>query len=68
MFNNTYYHLNRDMEQWCKENIGQGSWGGQYAGDTWSIASVFGNTTFKFINEEDYNRFKLTWTKHNETF
>ncbi len=56
------------MEQWCKENIGQGSWGGQYAGDTWSIASVFGNTTFKFINEEDYNRFKLTWTKHNETF
>jgi len=63
MFNNTYYHLNSDMEKWCKVNIGQGSWGGQNVGDMWSIDSMFGTTTFRFINKEDLNRFKMRWSK-----
>ena len=64
MFNNTYYHLNSDMEKWCKENVGQGSWSGHNVGDVWSIDSMFGTTTFTFINEEDLNRFKLRWEQN----
>ena len=67
IFNNTYYHLNRDMEQWCRENIGQGSWGGQKDGDMWSIDSLFGTTTFKFIDENDFDRFKLRWEQNERT-
>ena len=63
-FNYTYYHLNSDMIQWCKENIGQGSWSGQNVGDVWSIESMFGTTTFKFVNEEDFRRFKLRWEQN----
>jgi hypothetical protein len=23
-FNNTYYHLNREMEEWCLQHVGKG--------------------------------------------
>ena len=59
-FNNKYYHLNSDMQKWCEENVGQGSWSCR-TGDMWNIYSMFGTTTYTFINEEDLNRFKLRW-------
>ena len=63
-FNNTRYHLNGAMEEWCRDNVGQGGWVGRYEreDDRWSIDSMFGNTTFKFKNEKDYVWFLLRWS------
>lgn len=64
MFDKTYYRHHIEMQTWCKENIGEGSWDGfALAGDVWSINNKFGNITFKFVNEEDLNRFKLRWER-----
>jgi hypothetical protein len=61
-FGKDRYHLNGEMEHWCKDNIGPGSWGGYFAGDVWSIDSMFGNTTFKFKEEKNYTWFVLRWS------
>lgn len=52
------------MEEWCRDNVGQGGWVGRYEreDDRWSIDSMFGNTTFKFKNEKDYVWFLLRWS------
>jgi len=67
-FNNTRYHLNGAMEQWCRDNIGEGKWiGGRlqtWEGmepNTWAIESMFGNTTFSFKEQKHYNWFILRW-------
>jgi len=68
-FNNTRYHLNGEMEQWCKDNIGEGKWvGGKlktWEGmkpNVWAIESMFGNTTFMFKEDKDYMWFLLRWS------
>jgi len=63
-FNNTRYHLNGAMEDWCSEHIGPGGWIPGYAGhenDVWSIDSAFGNTTFRFKDTQDLAWFVLKW-------
>jgi hypothetical protein len=61
-FGKDRYRLNDEMEQWCRDTIGTGSWGGYIAGDLWSIHSIFGHTTFKFREEKHYNWFVLRWS------
>ena len=68
-FDNTRYHLQSEMEKWCKENVGTGCWTFGKArtwegmGDNlWTIDSMFGNTTFSFKDEKDYTWFVLRWS------
>jgi len=67
-FNNTRFHLNSAMEEWCRENIGPGTWVGgrlktwdDMEPNTWVIESVFGNTTFTFKDPEQLTLFLLVW-------
>ncbi len=68
-FNNTHYHLNGEMEEWCRTYAGEGGW--HYdtpklwtgMGDkVWSIHSMFGNTTFAFKEDKHYHWFLLRWS------
>jgi len=64
-FDKSRFHLQRDMENWCVENIGKGGWLFGFKGhedDTWGIKSMFGHTTFTFVNPEDLVIFKLRWS------
>jgi hypothetical protein len=67
-FGKDRYHLNGEMEQWCKENIGEGGW--SYAnpktwegmhGKIWTMHSMFGNTTFAFKDSKHLTLFLLRW-------
>jgi hypothetical protein len=67
-FGKDRYHLNGEMEQWCRENIGDGGW--SYAnpetwegmGDKiWVMSSMFGNTKFSFKDPKDLTMFLLRW-------
>ena len=59
------YHQHREMEMWCKKNIGEGRWThgepSRWDDNTWVMWSMFGNTTFCFKNPEDLINFKNTW-------
>lgn len=68
-FNNTRYHLNGVMEEWCREQLGQGKWIGNrlvtWEGmepNVWTIESMFGNTTFSFKEDKDFTWFLLRWS------
>lgn len=70
-FGKDRFHLNNEMEAWCHKNIGPGGWTwGSRAPDTWRgmsgkvwvMHSMFGNTTFIFKNQKDYNWFLLRWS------
>jgi hypothetical protein len=67
-FNNTHYHLNGEMEEWCRTYAGTGKWIGsrlktwEGMGDNvWAIESMFGNTTFMFKEDRHYHWFLLRW-------
>ena len=62
-FNNTRFHLNDSMKQWCHDIIGPGGWDPLSDGSerSWSIESMFGNTTFEFREETDLVRFLMKW-------
>lgn len=67
-FNNTYYHLNGEMEQWCRKYAGEGKWvGGKlktWEGmepNVWAVESMFGHTTFMFKEDKHYHWFVLRW-------
>jgi len=67
-FNNTRYHLNNEMEQWCRDKVGPGKWiGGRLKTregmdpNLWVMESMFGNTTFAFKDQRHYNWFILRW-------
>jgi hypothetical protein len=59
------YHLNKDMELWCHQNIGFGGWVYSDPNDWdqrhWAMSTMFGNTTFYFKNEIDAVQFSLRW-------
>ena len=68
-FGKDQYHLNGEMERWCRENIGDGGW--SYAnpetwegmGDKiWVMSSMFGNTKFSFKDPKDLTMFLLRWS------
>lgn len=68
-FGKDRYHLNDEMEKWCKQNVGPGGWTGAspktwkgMGEKTWVIHSMFGNTTFCFKEEKHYNWFVLRWS------
>lgn len=69
-FDRRYYHLQREMEEWCNTYIGENprytnwvysepkEWEGL---GTWCLASMFGTTFFYFKNEADATLFALKW-------
>jgi hypothetical protein len=59
-FGKDRYHLNGAMEQWCRETIGDGGWGGM-DGEFWYVKSMFGNTTFTFRDPKHLTLFVLRW-------
>ena len=61
-------HLQREMEKWCQEKLGEGGWTYETPktwegmGDkVWVIHSMFGNTTFAFKNPKHFTLFILRW-------
>ena len=68
-FGKDRYHLNGEMERWCRDNVGEGgwhydtpkSWAGM-GGKIWSIHSMFGNTTFAFKEAKHLTMFILRWS------
>lgn len=66
-FSKDRYHLHGEMEQWCRANIGTGSWCYSYSDnwqgteDMWRIAITFGNTTFSFRESISLTWFLLRW-------
>jgi len=68
-FGKDRYHLNGEMEQWCKENIGEGGWSysnlktweGMH-GKIWVMSSMFGNTKFSFKDPKHLTLFLLRWS------
>lgn len=60
MFNNTKFHLQGEMLQWCHDNIGEGGWS-IFEDTLWRVNSMFGNSEFMFREEKDCMWFKLRW-------
>lgn len=68
-FGKDRYHEQKDMEEWCHNNIGPGCW--SYSspltwrgmGDKlWVVYTMFGSTTFAFKNASDLTLFILRWS------
>jgi len=67
-FDKDQYHLNREMELWCENNIGPGCWSFGKAKtwegmgeNLWTIDSMFGHTTFSFRDAKHLTYFLLRW-------
>jgi hypothetical protein len=68
-FGKERYHQNREMEQWCLENIGKGGWTYNTPstwegmnGKIWIMHSIFGRTTFAFKDARHLTLFALRWS------
>jgi hypothetical protein len=62
----SYYPIQSEMARWCYDNIGMGGWrlpDRERWGDKWGIESIFGQTTFHFLDEKDATLFALRWIK-----
>jgi hypothetical protein len=68
-FGKDRYSQHLEMEQWCKDNIGPGTW--TYGSPKtwegmgnkiWVMHSTFGNTTFAFKDARHYTLFVLRWS------
>jgi len=67
-FGKDRYHQHIEMENWCSSKFGPGNWiserivkdweGMQV---TWTIHSMFGNTTFSFKDPKHLTLFLLVW-------
>ena len=63
-FGKDRYYQHLEMEQWCREVIGNGGWhtiDSRPAELDWWMNSMFGNTTFAFKQEKHYTLFILRW-------
>ena len=66
-FGKDRYHEHLIMSQWCVKHFGEGKWISEpHPKDwtdmpNWTIHSMFGNTTFAFKDEKQYNWFMLKW-------
>ena len=61
-----YYHLIREIEQWCFDNIGAGDWTTQpdFREDStlmWGINQMFRTTFICFRRDADATLFTLKW-------
>ena len=68
-FGKERYHQNREMEQWCLENVGKGGWSYNtpktwegMGGKVWAMHSIFGHTTFAFKDARHLTLFALRWS------
>ena len=68
-FTKEHYHLNGEMEQWCRDHVGEGKWvSGKLktwegmGTNVWAIESMFGHTTFMFKHSKNYHWFLLRWS------
>lgn len=59
-FGKDWYHRQNDMIAWCHENLGDGGWLAR-PDNSWAVECAFGNTFFKFKNEQDAVLFALKW-------
>jgi hypothetical protein len=58
------YHQLYQMRKWCNENIGERDFGGpRSVGGLWSVVTMFGDSTFSFVNDQDATAFALRWTQ-----
>jgi hypothetical protein len=67
-FGKDRYHQHTEMQNWCSSHFGPGNWiserivkdweGMQV---TWTIHSMFGNTTFCFKDPKDLMHFIFRW-------
>jgi len=62
-FDNTRYHQQDEMIQWCRKHIGPGGWEHtiDHVEGIWCVYSMFGNTWFKFDEDKHAVLFKLRW-------
>ena len=67
-YDKSEYSLHRVKEEWCTENIGQGTWGnpkdwvnGWPTKYKWTMNTIFGNSFFYFKEESDATMFILRW-------
>jgi len=61
-----YYHRLRDIERWCRDNVGDGDWAprSEFREDQnlqWSINQIFGHTYVRFRRDRDATMFALKW-------
>lgn len=68
-FGKERYHQNREMEQWCLDNVGKGGWTYNTPktwegmnGKIWIMHSIFGHTTFAFKDARHLTLFALRWS------
>jgi hypothetical protein len=68
-FGKDRYHLNGEMERWCRDNVGEGGWTYNtpktwegMEGKIWIMHSMFGNTTFAFKEAKYLTMFILRWS------
>lgn len=68
-FGKDRYHLQREMESWCRKHIGEGGWTGAtpktwegMGGKVWVIHCMFGETTFVFKEPKHLTLFSLYWS------
>jgi len=67
-FGKDQYHLNREMETWCRDNFGPGKWINGHLKtwegmepNVWVMQSMFGHTTFTFKEPKHLTLFLLRW-------
>lgn len=69
-FGKDKYHLQGEMANWCKTQLGQNPNYGDWVYDepktweglgTWCMSSMFGTTIFYFKDESDATMFALKW-------
>lgn len=60
-----YYHLQREIMDWCYKNIGNGDWADKGMMEDrnfkWGVSSMFGNTFLTFRDDRDASLFVLKW-------
>lgn len=61
-----YYHQLKDIERWCRDNVGEGDWATrlEFREDRniqWSINVTFGYTCLRFRRDSDATLFTLKW-------
>lgn len=56
-----YYHLYKDMTNWCEKKFGIGDWGEPSIHNTWGNEILYGTTFFYFRKESDAIIFSLRW-------
>ena len=68
-FGKDRYHLQGEMERWCKTYIGPGGWTGAtpktwegMGSKVWVIHCMFGETTFAFKEPKHFTLFSLYWS------